>query len=341
VYEDGRLRPKGTICSKQVVGDAEFLDLDCTSENAQALFRTRQVAPLPPPIGIFSGEMLRSRFLVTGVRIENAWQGEHILVLAGAGRRNPVSGATVPYDPLTAHGFVKIEGTSTKTLYTPTAVGSLHITAVKGNVLTVKSQQNRTFLLNLETLRWILPGPRKISAEPIATQISEKSELAIKLPLYSEDQPMENINKGYGVFSGSHTCKQQSCTDTLDLRNGRPYITMAQQAAGNSSHGDTYCSLKITYPEAALSSEKIKVQLKRRNQHSGGTAAEVTVDWISFSLGNLTGQEVGLLDCRWAHAGISADGEELQDVVGFLMPVSFVEKTLKNSRLKTHFDLRK
>jgi hypothetical protein len=90
-----------------------------------------------------------------------------------------------------------------------------------------------------------------------------------------------------------------------------------------------------------LSSEKIKVQLKRRNQHSGGTAAEVTVDWISFSLGNLTGQEVGLLDCRWAHAGISADGEELQDVVGFLMPVSFVEKTLKNSRLKTHFDLRK
>jgi len=90
-----------------------------------------------------------------------------------------------------------------------------------------------------------------------------------------------------------------------------------------------------------LSSGKIKVRLKRRNQHSGNTAAEVTVDWIAFSLLNLTGQEVGLLDCRWAHAGISADGEELQGIEGFLMPVSFVEKTLKNSRLKTNFDLSK
>ncbi len=341
VYKDGRLRTKGVICSKQVVGDAECRDLDCTSENAQALFRTEQAAPLPKRIGIVSGERFRRRFLVTGVHIENAWRGEHILVLAGAGRRNPVSGATVPYDPLTAHGFVKIEGVDEKTLYTPTAVGSLRITAAKGNVLTVQSRQGGTFLLNLETLRWILPGPRKISAEPIATQISEESELAIELPLYSDDRPTVSVNKGYDEFPGSHTCAQQSCTDTLNLRNGKPYITMVQSGGGNSAHGDTYCSLTIKYPEAALSSEKIKVRLKRTDQHSGYTAAEVTVDTISFSLVNLTGQEVGLLDCRWAHAGISADGEELQGIEGFLMPVSFVEKTLKNSRLKTNFDLSK
>jgi hypothetical protein len=114
--------------------------------------------PKPPPraTGIFSVDGGDEHFKY--YHIENRWheivRGEDIDVFAGA---RMVNAATEEhYDPLTVHGSVIIIRNSSpdqrwKTLYTPTAVGSLRIIAAEGNVLTLQSRQGHKFSLNVET----------------------------------------------------------------------------------------------------------------------------------------------------------------------------------------------
>ncbi|MHB8697669.1 MAG: hypothetical protein ACYC9J_06450 [Sulfuricaulis sp.] len=101
--------------------------------------------------------------------IENFWQknvnGKHINVYAGALRYDPDT--EVDYDPNTVQGFVIVEqgkmGTpsyKTKQINTPTAVGSLHITAATGTVLTLESRQGDWFSFDVTTEQ-LTPLPAK------------------------------------------------------------------------------------------------------------------------------------------------------------------------------------
>lgn len=120
--------------------------------------------PQPAPrTGIFSGEDMREQ-LGTGSSaylIENGWyeivNGQDWSVYAGSMRYDPDDEA-IKYDPTTAHGFVIIvkgrlgkPNTRENQLYTPTAVGSLRITAAQGVVLTLESRQGNKFSLNVKT----------------------------------------------------------------------------------------------------------------------------------------------------------------------------------------------
>ena len=116
----------------------------------------------PLMTGILPGDMICSN-LGAGSSIylfENGWgdnvNGEEVMVYAGSMRRDPESDTT--NDPVIAHGFVIIDkgnpgGPNFKRnqLYTPTAVGSLHVVSAKGTVLTLQSRQGNKFLLNVET----------------------------------------------------------------------------------------------------------------------------------------------------------------------------------------------
>jgi hypothetical protein len=127
-------------------------------EEAQALTRPPQPAP---QTGIIAGDTVQERFGAGyPFGVENAWvetlNGREVTVYAGAMSYDPAT--QVNYDPLTVHGFVIIQtgelgepNAREKQLYTPTAVGSLHIIAAKGNVLTLQSRQGNKFLLNVET----------------------------------------------------------------------------------------------------------------------------------------------------------------------------------------------
>lgn len=101
---------------------------------------------------------------------ENGWSetvnGKRVMVYAGSMRRD-LENDGVYYDPLTVHGFVIIikgrlgePGTTWNEVYTPTAVGSLHITSAKGNILTLESRQGRRFLLNVESEKLTPIGKR-------------------------------------------------------------------------------------------------------------------------------------------------------------------------------------
>lgn len=92
---------------------------------------------------------------------ENGWAGfvnnEYVIVRAGATSYDPRDDS-VKFDPLTVHGFVIITkgdggkpNFRSRLIYTPTAVGSLRITAANGIVLTVRSRQGKEFHLNVET----------------------------------------------------------------------------------------------------------------------------------------------------------------------------------------------
>lgn len=115
------------------------------------------------PPGIVPGERVGSAFGTGSSQyfFENAWheiqKDKDVMVFAGSMRRDPENDA-IQYDPLTAHGFVIIvkgqmgqPGTIENQIYTPTAVGSLHIVSAKGTVLTLQSRQGNKFLLNVET----------------------------------------------------------------------------------------------------------------------------------------------------------------------------------------------
>lgn len=128
-------------------------------------FREEEARPKPTlEIGIFPGEAIREQ-LGTGSSayylVENGWfdivNGKEVSVYAGSMRRDFENDA-IQYDPVTAHGFVIIDkgdpggpNFKRKQLYTPTAVGSLHIVSAKGTVLTLQSRQGNKFLLNVET----------------------------------------------------------------------------------------------------------------------------------------------------------------------------------------------
>lgn len=113
--------------------------------------------------GILPGDMIGGG-LGAGSSIylfENGWNetvnGKRVMVYAGSMRRD-LENDGVYYDPLTVHGFVIIikgrmgqPGTTENQIYTPTAVGSLHIVSVKGTVLTLQSRQGNKFLFNVET----------------------------------------------------------------------------------------------------------------------------------------------------------------------------------------------
>lgn len=117
----------------------------------------------PLMTGILPGDMIGSS-LGAGSSIyliENGWSetvnGKRVMVYAGSMRRD-LENDGVYYDPLTVHGFVIIikgrlgePGTTWNEVYTPTAVGSLHIVAAKGTLLTLQSRQGNMFLLNVET----------------------------------------------------------------------------------------------------------------------------------------------------------------------------------------------
>jgi len=118
--------------------------------------------PPPPPTGIFSGddEGTVGEQFGSYYRMENAWHeivnGEDVYVYAGVKIFDPSS--QVEYDPLTSPGLVVIEighvgqpNFRGKHFYTPTAVGSLHIIAAKGKILTLQSRQGNKFSLNVET----------------------------------------------------------------------------------------------------------------------------------------------------------------------------------------------
>ncbi|MHB8456054.1 MAG: hypothetical protein ACYDDO_15515 [Acidiferrobacterales bacterium] len=127
--------------------------------------RAYQAGRKPVPLtGIVPGEMVGGEFGAGGSAylIENGWfgtvNGERVEVLAGAMRFDPTSGGAEQYDPLTVHGFVTIivgtvgkPGARSNRVYTPTAVGSLHIVAVQGTVLTLQSRQGSMFSLDVVT----------------------------------------------------------------------------------------------------------------------------------------------------------------------------------------------
>jgi len=132
-------------------------DLDRAEQEYQA-----QPKPVPQT-GILPEEMVGSALGAgsSAYRIENGWHdivnGKSVMVYAGATRFDPTNDV-IKYDPMTVHGFVIIikglmsEPDATwKQLYTPTAVGSLHITAANGNVLTLESRQGNKLSLNVET----------------------------------------------------------------------------------------------------------------------------------------------------------------------------------------------
>ncbi len=134
-------------------------------QDLEAAERAYQARPKPAPLtGIIPGDMVGGEFGAGGSAylIENGWfgtvNGERVEVLAGAMRFDPTSGGSVQYDPQTVHGFVTIivgtvgkPGARSNRVYTPTAVGSLHIIAVQGTVLTLQSRQGEKFSLDLAT----------------------------------------------------------------------------------------------------------------------------------------------------------------------------------------------
>ena len=93
---------------------------------------------------------------------------ERVEVYAGAMSYDPTSGGHIQYDPLTVHRFVIIDhgmpgkpGFQERTVYTPTAVGALRITAATGTVLTLQSRQGYRFLFDVGSERMTpLGSPR-------------------------------------------------------------------------------------------------------------------------------------------------------------------------------------
>ncbi len=139
--------------------------IEALTKDMEKDLREEAARPKPEPLmtGILPGDMVGSAFGAGGSQylIENGWgdnvNGEEVMVYAGSMRRDPENDA-VYYDPLTVHGFVIIvkgqmgqSGTTENQIYTPTAVGSLHIVSAKGTVLTLQSRQGNKFLLNVET----------------------------------------------------------------------------------------------------------------------------------------------------------------------------------------------
>lgn len=139
----------------------------------------REEAARPKPeieqTGIFPGEAIREQLGAGSSAyylIENGWfdilNGKETMVYAGSYRRDPANDA-IRYDPPTAHGFVIIvkgqpgeAGTTSHQVYTPTAVGSLHVVAAKGTTLTLQSRQGNKFLLNVETEQLTPLGNREL-----------------------------------------------------------------------------------------------------------------------------------------------------------------------------------
>lgn len=127
--------------------------------------REEAARPKPEPLmtGVLPGDMIGSS-LGAGSSyylVENGWSetvsGKKVMVYAGAKRFDPRDD-TIKFDPLTVHGFVIIikgqRGKPDATwnqVYTPTAVGSLHIVSAKGSLLTLQSRQGDKFLLNVVT----------------------------------------------------------------------------------------------------------------------------------------------------------------------------------------------
>jgi hypothetical protein len=119
--------------------------------------------PEPEQTGIFPGEAIREQLGAGSSAyyfIENGWfdivNGKEVSIYAGSMRSDPET--QVNQDPLTTHGFVIVvkgqpgkSDTTSNRVYTPTAVGSLHITSAKGNILTLESRQGNRFLLNVES----------------------------------------------------------------------------------------------------------------------------------------------------------------------------------------------
>lgn len=148
--------------------------IEALTKDMEKDLREEAARPKPEPLmtGILPGDMIGSG-LGTGSSIylfENGWSetvnGKRVMVYAGSMRRDPENDA-VYYDPLTVHGFVIIvkgrmgqSGTTENQIYTPTAVGSLHIVSAKGTVLTLQSRQGNKFLLNVETERLTPLGAR-------------------------------------------------------------------------------------------------------------------------------------------------------------------------------------
>ncbi len=125
--------------------------------------REYEARPKSAPLtGIIPGGMVQERFGAGyPFSVENAWietlNGSEVTVYAGAMRFDPRDD-TIKFDPLTVHGFVILDkgqlgkpDFKRKQLYTPMAVGSLHIVAAKGTLLTLQSRQGNRFLLNVET----------------------------------------------------------------------------------------------------------------------------------------------------------------------------------------------
>lgn len=137
--------------------------IETLTKDMEKDLREEAARPKPEPLmtGILPGDMIGSG-LGAGSSIylfENGWSetvnGKRVMVYAGSMRRDPENEA-VYYDPLTVHGFVIIikgqRGKPDATwnqVYTPTAVGSLHIVSAKGTVLTLQSRQGNKFLLNV------------------------------------------------------------------------------------------------------------------------------------------------------------------------------------------------
>ncbi|MHB8455882.1 MAG: hypothetical protein ACYDDO_14580 [Acidiferrobacterales bacterium] len=131
-------------------------------ERAEREYQAQPKAP--PPAGILPGSIVGDAMGAGGSAylIENGWfgtvNGKDVRVYAGAMRYDPTTGGAVEYDPVTVHGFVTIivgtvgkPGARSNQIYTPTAVGSLHIVAAQGTVLTLQSRQGNMFSLDVAT----------------------------------------------------------------------------------------------------------------------------------------------------------------------------------------------
>ena len=139
--------------------------IESIAKDMEKGLREEAAQPEPEPFmtGILPGEMIGSG-LGTGSSMyffENGWSetvnGKRVMVYAGSMRRH-LENEAVYYDPLTVHGFVIIikgrmgePSTTWNQVYTPTAVGSLHVVVAKGTLLTLQSRQGNKFLLNVET----------------------------------------------------------------------------------------------------------------------------------------------------------------------------------------------